>query len=110
MAVQVRVSCWLDWHEWAEVFQLLYDFQDHRRLLEGLSHVEAWKSRGKLPVAVECTANLVSALTLTNVELEELESVQSNIRLSLGMALVRFVNGMTDQGIFTVAMFFMHHT
>lgn len=45
-----------------------------------------WKSRsmGKLPLAVESTANLISA------HLDQ-------GRLTLAMAIVRFVNGMVDQ-------------
>ena len=75
------------------MYRALYSFNEPDIQKKGVDRVAAWRSRsaGKLPLAIECTANLVSAqLVLDNVG-----EVQG--RLTLAMAIVRFVNGMADQ-------------
>jgi ribosomal biogenesis protein LAS1 len=54
--------------------------------------VVAWKSRsgGKLPLAIECTVDLVAAHLADSV------SFTPEVQLVVSMALVRFVNGMVD--------------
>lgn len=94
MASQARVVCWQNREEWLYVYKVLYSFDDPDAQRKGLDRVAAWKSRsaGKLPLAIECTANLISAhLAQENVGCD----VQG--RLTLAMAIVRFVNGMVDQ-------------
>ena len=94
MASHARVVCWQNREEWLYVYKALYSYDDPDVQRKGLDRVAAWKSRsaGKLPLAIECTANLISAqLALENVG----SDVQG--RLTLAMAIVRFVNGMVDQ-------------
>ena len=94
MASTARVVCWQYREEWLYVYRSLYSFDDPEAQRKGLDRVAAWKSRsaGKLPLAIECTANLISAqLAIENIGCD----VQS--RLTLAMAIVRFVNGMVDQ-------------
>lgn len=92
MATEARVVCWQNREEWLYVYRALYNFDDPEIQRTGVDRVAAWKSRsaGKLPLAIECTANLVSS-RLANV----VDEIQG--RLTLAMAIVRFVNGMVDQ-------------
>lgn len=94
MADKTRVMCWLNRQEWLDIYQCLYSFNDEKLQKKGLDRVMAWKSRsgGKLPLAIESTTDLVRA------HLNERESsvFTAENQLSLAMALVRFVNGMSD--------------
>ena len=94
MATEARVVCWQNREEWLYVYRALYNFDDPEIQRKGVDRVAAWKSRsaGKLPLAIESTANLVSSrLALNNV----VDEIQGG--LTLAMAIVRFVNGMVDQ-------------
>lgn len=93
MASTPRVVCWQNREEWLYVYITLYNFDNPEAQRRGVDRVAAWKSRsvGKLPLAIESTANLISA----HLGLADVGTVQG--RLSLAMAIVRFVNGMVDQ-------------
>jgi len=87
----VRVVCWLNREEWLQIYEYLYsDNVELKR--KGLDRVLAWKSRsgGKLPLAVESTADLALAY------LDTCSSFTVHKQLAVSMALVRFVNGMVD--------------
>ena len=76
------------------MYKALFNFDDAAAQRKGLDRVDTWKSRsaGKLPLAIDCTAYLISAeLSLKNVTC----SLQR--KLILVRAIVRFVNVMTDQ-------------
>lgn len=94
MATEARVVCWQNREEWLYVYRALYNFDDPEIQRKGVDRVAAWKSRsaGKLPLAIECTANLVSSRLALNNVVDEIQG-----RLTLAMAIVRFVNGMVDQ-------------
>lgn len=96
MAGKLRTTCWKDWKEWTLVYNLIFKSNeiDHQR--EGLQTIEVWRSRNqtKLPVAIDCTSCLLSA----NLGHVTIDTPLVTKRLSLAMALVRFVNGMVDQG------------
>lgn len=89
-----RAVCWQNREEWLYVYRALYNFDDPEAQRRGLDRVAAWKSRsaGKLPIAIESTAVLISAQLA-------LEDVTYNLqmKLTVAMAIVRFVNGMVDQ-------------
>ena len=91
MASSARVVCWQNHEEWLHVYRTLYNFDDPEAQRRGIHRVAVWKSRsmGKLPLAIECTANLISAHLGSTSNIQE--------RLTLAMAIVRFVNGMVDQ-------------
>ena len=92
MAEKFRLTCWQNWNEWVSVYEKIYSFGDQEIQAEGLRLIDIWRSRseGKTPLAIECTAGLVAAdIGLLG---------QTTRGLSLAMALVRFVNGMVDQG------------
>ena len=89
-----RVVFWQNREEWLYVYKALFNFDDAAAQRKGLDRVDAWRSRsaGKLPLAIDCTAYLISAeLSLGNV------TCSMQRKLILAMAIVRFVNGMTDQ-------------
>ena len=91
MAEKFRSTCWQNWNEWISVYEKIYSFGDQKIQAEGLRIIDTWRSRseGKTPLAIECTAGLVAA---------DIGLGQITRGLSLAMALVRFVNGMVDQG------------
>ncbi|EDO42851.1 predicted protein, partial [Nematostella vectensis] len=94
MASNARVVCWSNREEWTQTYEYLYSFHDISLQRRGIARVLAWKSRsgGKLPLAVESTANLISAL----LESQTAQYSYSS-QMTISMALVRFVNGFTDK-------------
>lgn len=92
MANIPRVVCWANRDEWTEIYQCLYSFEDVNLQRKGVDRIMAWKSRsgGKLPLAIECTLDLVLA------HLADSQAFTPEVQLILSMALVRFVNGMVD--------------
>ena len=52
---------WAGWAEWQEVYSLLFAIYDPAARAQGVARVATWRSRGKLPLAVEATASLVEA-------------------------------------------------
>lgn len=99
MAGIQRENCWQHYEEWRHVYELLYCFDDQKRQMEGLRLVDVWRSRGcaKLPLAVECTACLVAADIGLNDD-GSCSAMTSSRSLSIAMGIIRFVNGMVDQG------------
>lgn len=92
-----RETAWYSWEEWHNVKDLLYCFDSAKNQNEGLQMVEMWKCRmrsGTLPVSVELTSTLVTAHLLS---LDCSKDTKSQCQLGSAMALVRFVNGVTDQ-------------
>lgn len=95
MASTARVVCWQNREEWLCIYRTLFNFDDPDAQRRAVDRVAAWKSRsvGKLPLAIESTANLISAhLGLVDSGTRDVQG-----RLTLAMAIVRFVNGMVDQ-------------
>ena len=92
MASSARVVCWQNREEWLYIYRTLYNFDDPEGQKRGIDRVAAWKSRsmGKLPLAIECTVNLISAHLIST------RNTHDQGRLTLAMAIVRFVNGMVD--------------
>lgn len=94
--MESRETAWSSWEEWQQVRKLLYSFDDINMLKNGVHMVNAWRSRlrvGALPVSVELTASLIASY-LVSVQHSDTDD---HLRLSIAMALVRFVNGITDQ-------------
>ena len=99
MATFPRVVCWQNREEWLEIYQYLYRFEKPILQSKAVDRIAAWRSRssGKLPIAIECTAHLVSAYLADDLSSAS-PSDPTQTRLTLSMALVRFVNGMVDSG------------
>ncbi|XP_031449810.1 ribosomal biogenesis protein LAS1L isoform X3 [Phasianus colchicus] len=88
------VVAWRGRAEWDQVMVGLY-CGDSRLQQEALDRVSAWKSRygPKMPLAVDCTAELIRCKALdSSGKLRSHELI-----LSYGLALVRFVNLITER-------------
>lgn len=88
------VVAWRGRAEWDQVMVGLY-CGDSRLQQEALDRVSAWKSRygPKMPLAVDCTAELIRCKVLdSSGRLRSHELI-----LSYGLALVRFVNLITER-------------
>ncbi|OCT65831.1 ribosomal biogenesis protein LAS1L isoform X2 [Xenopus laevis] len=94
MAGPTQVVAWLSKAEWEQVLEYLYS-RDCKLQRDALHRISAWKSRygNSMPLAVECTADLVRCKILDmsgGMGAEELV-------LLYGLALVRFVNLITER-------------
>jgi len=92
-----RETAWSSWEEWNHVKNLFFSSDEPIKQLEAIQFVEMWKSRirsGTLPVSIELTATLIAA----SVQLNKSDKTSNRYQTSLSgaMALVRFVNGITD--------------
>ncbi|XP_073403680.1 ribosomal biogenesis protein LAS1L [Dendrobates tinctorius] len=94
MADKRLVVAWISKAEWEQVLEYLYS-RDCKLQRDALHQISAWKSRygnNSMPLAVECTADLVRCKILDvsgGMGEQELE-------LLYGLALVRFVNIITE--------------
>ncbi|KAG4301788.1 hypothetical protein PCANB_001978 [Pneumocystis canis] len=100
----IRIVPWRSRSEFNQVRDWFFGpYKDQETLIKGLSRVNAWQVRGRVPHAVESTANLICVLVQ-----EERGTCESlGLRLSYGMALTRFVNGFLDpeqQGQYAIPM------
>ncbi|XP_043560773.1 ribosomal biogenesis protein LAS1L [Chiloscyllium plagiosum] len=96
-----QVVAWLNRAEWDQVIEYLYS-RDSKLQRYALDRISAWKSRygSSTPLAVECT----EALMQCKLQDEAGETASSELILSYGLALVRFVNLITEKKQKTVAV------
>lgn len=89
-----HVVAWLNKAEWDQVLEYLY-CKDSSLQAQALHRISAWKSRygSSTPFAVECTSDLVRCKVLDASGLMGSEELV----LLYGMALVRFVNLITER-------------
>lgn len=80
-----------DTEEWERARNLLFS-QDHEDRSNGVDLITLWLSRGRCPVAAEVTSLLVKVML--NVECGSRDDLE--LRMMASMALIRFVNGITD--------------
>ncbi|XP_069066556.1 ribosomal biogenesis protein LAS1L [Pleurodeles waltl] len=96
-----HVVAWLSKAEWDQVLEDLY-CKDCERQRTALHRISAWKSRygSSMPFAVECTADLVRCkiMDVTNC------AGTDELLLVYGLALVRFVNLITERKQKTVSI------
>ena len=81
---------WIDWAEWTFVRNRL--LPPGELVFEALEVVQMWRSRGRVPHAVESTAQLVEVM----VRDREGSRSESELRLAYSMVVVRAVNGLVD--------------
>ena len=103
MADKIIPTCWENTREWILVYDLIYHSNTTEQKIDALKIIDVWRSRSeaKLPIAVDCTACIISAMIVGPSPPDSIcGSSQEELlkRLALAMTLVRFVNGMTDQG------------
>lgn len=89
-----HVVAWMNKAEWDQVLEYLYS-SDSSRQKYALHRISAWKSRygHSTPVAVDCTADLVRC----QVQDRSGQQESPDLVLGYGMALVRFVNLITEK-------------
>jgi hypothetical protein len=56
MKVVPRLVKWINREEWCRVYKSLYSMKERQW---GVEQIKVWKARGKIPLAVECTGDLV---------------------------------------------------
>ena len=122
-----RYVPWASWDEWLHTYRCLYPHSGEdgsegasrraskRRIVQALDTIDAWRLRGRVPMAVEATGTLKRLELLddaedegekdtdtdkgkdTNKNKNKNADVQS-LRLQYSLAIVRFVNGVADAG------------
>ena len=92
---------WHSWDEWLQVARIIRDGPSLERR-SACRIIRLWSSRGKLPIAVELTRNIIEA-ELLDADLSSLadehsryEDANQILNLAYGLAISRFVNLMTD--------------
>ena len=84
-----RAVPWIDWSEWAAVREQI--FSDDRYLIsKAIVRIATWRSRGRVPIAVQATA------ALFEIRLAESARSPTELRMLYSMAMVRMVNGVCD--------------
>ena len=95
--MELKVTPWYSLKEWQYTRNLLFRFDCVHSMQKGIDLVNLWKTRvrqGALSVPIELTTGLLSAY----IQMAEPAGVsEESIRHAASMAIVRFVNGITDQ-------------
>lgn len=92
-----RITAWSTWTEWQEVYKQLAS-PDPAARLRGVSRVQTWRTRAKLPVAVDITASFVEVM-LNDPEMTpstQAPRSEHELQLLYAMCVVRLVNGIVD--------------
>ncbi|EGD72539.1 hypothetical protein PTSG_00562 [Salpingoeca rosetta] len=89
--MEVKVVPWRFKQEWVQVKAQL-NSGDHGAVALARDRMRCWATRGKLPLAIEATMNLVSALLFRDTSPDRQLLIQM-----LSLAIVRFVNGFSDE-------------
>ncbi|KAJ1966113.1 rRNA-processing protein las1 [Dipsacomyces acuminosporus] len=89
-----KVVSWTSTEEYMAVAGYLYsqDISDRRK---GIATVKSWRARGRVPVAIDATANLVEIIVADQGQGSRGTSV-NQLRHMYTMALIRFVNSIVD--------------
>ncbi|KAG2181812.1 hypothetical protein INT44_008628 [Umbelopsis vinacea] len=104
-----RIVPWSSYQELEDVYNMLYfdgPEAEYRRDL-GVQRVKAWKSRGKVPHAIQMTANFIEVQLRDQFAVGPARISQHELRLMYTMSFVRFVNGIVDpaqKGQFAVSV------
>ncbi|CAK0869989.1 unnamed protein product [Prorocentrum cordatum] len=92
-----KVCAWATWAEWSAVHRQLASPLGSERGA-GVRRVQTWRTRGKLPVAVDLTGSFVEIMLNDPAQNPGTTSPRSEHELQLlySMAVVRLVNGIVD--------------
>ncbi|KAJ2802315.1 rRNA-processing protein las1 [Coemansia guatemalensis] len=99
-----KIVPWTSTEEYMNVADWLYSTELRERK-RGVAVVKAWRARGRVPAAIEATANLAEIL-IADQERRQGMSI-SQLRHMYSMALIRFVNSIVDleqRGTFAQSM------
>ncbi|RUP15453.1 Las1-like-domain-containing protein [Jimgerdemannia flammicorona] len=98
-----RIVPWTSYEEFETLYQWFYADPQLNQLRErAIKRVRAWASRGRVPHAIECTANFVEVSLRDRPESRPRLS-QQELRTMYTMTFIRFVNGIVDpaqRGVF----------
>ena len=83
---------WSSWAEWRALYADLFALDDDVRRRAGVQRVATWRSRGRVPHAVEATCSLAE---LALADAADAASPHA-LALTYAMALTRLVNGVVD--------------
>lgn len=96
---QAKSVPWKSWSEWLAVYNYILD-ESVGSKLKALHILNIWRSRGKVPVSIEGTALILEVMVNDDYvypSIPECNRRSANeLSMMYGMALVRFVNLMTD--------------
>ena len=90
---ECRSVPWSSWEEWNYVRQLIQS-REEEDIQAGLEWLATWRSRGKVPHAVEATDQLLQCQLPLGVAHP---AMVQQYRLGMAMAITRFVNGFVDK-------------
>jgi len=82
----IKLVPWFNWSEWNYVYSLAFD---PKTANEAVKRIHTWQSRGKIPLAIEATGNILEIMIND-------DGHDNQIRLLYSMAILRFVNGIVD--------------
>ena len=88
---QGRYVPWATWDEWISTYKRLYSLEEGD-VTTALHTVDVWRIRGRVPMAVDATATLRRIWRLDESGTLDAQT----LRLQYSLAIVRFVNGVTD--------------
>jgi hypothetical protein len=86
---------WINFQEWTDVRNLLlpYSNTETKRIRRGLERVSTWSCRGRVPLSVQSTAQLLRIKLSDNFN----PALEPDVlRLSYSMSIVRLVNGIVE--------------
>ncbi len=86
-----RYVPWATWDEWISTYRYLYSCTESH-VTHALHTVDVWRIRGRVPMAVDATATLRRICRLDEGGTLDAQT----LRLQYSLAIVRFVNGVTD--------------
>ena len=88
----MRITPWINQSEFRNIFDWIYS-SDCTKRKSALDRIQSWKSKSKIPLAVQATFDFVE------IQLQDLfkKESENTIRLLYSMAMIRFVNGILDQ-------------
>jgi len=92
-----KLAAWSSWAEFETVYHQLVSSDPEQRA-RGVGRVETWRSRSRLPVAVDVTASFIEIM-LNDVSFNpSTASPRSDheLRLMYAMDVIRLVNGIVD--------------
>ena len=90
---RLAVTPWASWGEWEEVYAALFALDDPSRRAAGVRAVERWRSRMRVPVAVDATASLAE------VAMSDAGAggpSEHALCMMYAMTITRMVNGIVD--------------
>ncbi|CAE8631332.1 unnamed protein product [Polarella glacialis] len=95
----MKVSAWSSWAEFSAVFHQLISGDAEQRT-RGVERVETWRTRGRMPVAVDITGSFVEIMLNDPFFNSSTAAPRKDheLRLMYAMAVVRLVNGIVDGG------------